>query len=147
MEAFEDRILRSLFRVTLKEDERQDIHGHKLIYLPGVRSELEDQGAEPRLSVSILDQALLEAASVAGQSRPLSYLLPCWKRVKRFQKSYRRGTGDDPKFNVILEARRLCISYSVFAITMPEMFGLATLYFRVTLEYCISKALLVLTYP
>ena len=110
--------------MTLKEDERHDIHGHRLTYLPGVRSELEDQGAEPSMSVAILDQAILEAASAVGHSRPLTYLLPCWKRVKRFQRGYRRGANDDSKYNIILEARRLCISYSVFAITMPEMFGL-----------------------
>jgi ubiquitin conjugation factor E4 B len=93
-----------------------------LIYLPGLRSELEDQAREPRIDTTVLDQALLEAASNT-QQKPLDYLLPCWGRISRLHKGFRRAREDDPKFAVICEARRLCMSYCIFAITMPEMFG------------------------
>lgn len=124
IEVFEDRTLSAVFKITLKDDRQQDVHGHKLIYLPGVRGELEEQGRELRVDSSLLDQALLEAASNVHRQHPLDYLLPCWKRVQRLYKGFRKVRDDDPKFNVICEARRLCISYCVFAITMPEMFGL-----------------------
>lgn len=126
LEAFEDRTLSAVFRITLRQDRQKDIHGHKLFYLPGVRSELEEQGRELRMDISLLDQALLEAASNADGQRPLDYLLPCWKRVQRLYKGFRKAKEDDPKFNVISEARRLCMSYCIFAITMPEMFGCVT---------------------
>ncbi|EYE97942.1 ubiquitin-ubiquitin ligase UFD2 [Aspergillus ruber CBS 135680] len=121
IEAFEDRTLSAVFKLSLREDRQKDIHGQRLYYLPGLRSELEDQGREPRIDSAVLDQALLEAATNA--KRPLDYLLPCWKRICRLHKGFRRPRDDDAKFNAICEARRLCISYCMFAITMPEMFG------------------------
>ncbi|ODM15227.1 hypothetical protein SI65_09466 [Aspergillus cristatus] len=121
IEAFEDRTLSAVFKLSLREDRQKDIHGQRLYYLPGLRSELEEQGQEPRIDSAVLDQALLEAAS--NVKRPLDYLLPCWKRICRLHKGFRRPRDDDAKFNAISEARRLCISYCMFAITMPEMFG------------------------
>ncbi|KAL1999265.1 hypothetical protein VTN02DRAFT_4809 [Thermoascus thermophilus] len=124
IEAFEDRTLSAIFRLSLREDRQQDIHGHKLIYLPGLRSELEEQGRDLRLEVGVLDQALLEAASSVPNRKPLDYLLPCWKRVSRLYKGFRKTQDDEPKYNIVREARRLCMSYCIFAFTMPEMFGL-----------------------
>jgi ubiquitin conjugation factor E4 B len=123
VETFEDRTLRALFKTSLTEGQQQDIHGQPLIYLPGVRRELEEQGQELRMEVGILEQALLEAASSADRLGPLNYLLPCWKRIRRLYKGFRRSHENDPKFNIVQEARRLCISYCMFAISMPEMFG------------------------
>jgi ubiquitin conjugation factor E4 B len=122
-EAFEDRTLSAIFRITLEEDQRLDAQGQKLIYLPGVRQELEDLEQPVRLSVGILDQAILEAASNAENQKPLTYLLPCWKRVSKLYKGFRKPIPGEPKYAVIKEARRLCISYCIFAATMPEMFG------------------------
>jgi len=123
IEAFEDRTLSAVFRISLSEDRQQDVHGHKLIYLPGLRGELEEQGRDLRIDVGVLDQALLEAASSVSNRKPLDYLLPCWKRVSRLYKGFRKSQDDDPKFNIVREARRLCMSYCIFAFTMPEMFG------------------------
>jgi ubiquitin conjugation factor E4 B len=123
VEAFEDRTLRALFKISLREDQQQDVHGQRLIYLPSVRNDLEEQRRELRLEIGSLDQALLEAALNSGCRTPLGYLLPCWKRIQRLYKGFRKSQDNDPKFNVIREARRLCISYCIFAITMPEMFG------------------------
>ncbi|EFW20031.1 hypothetical protein D8B26_003499 [Coccidioides posadasii str. Silveira] len=126
LEAFEDRTLSALFKITLNESQQQDIHGQKLLYLPGVVSDLEEQRQPLRLNVGILDQALLEAGSNAERQKPLEYLLPCWKRVTRLYKGFKRTKPDDPKYDVVKEARRLCLSYCIFAATMPEMFGIDT---------------------
>ncbi|KAJ5608200.1 hypothetical protein N7537_004819 [Penicillium hordei] len=122
IEAFEDRTLSAVFRVTLKEEGQRDIHGNRT-YLPGLRSELQGEGQDLRIQVAVLDQALLEAASKAERLRPLDYLLPCWKRITKLYKGLRRTGDNDPKYQVLCEARRLCMSYCIFAITMPEMFG------------------------
>lgn len=123
LEAFEDRTLSATFRNTLDEGKQRDINGHRLVYLPGLRQELEEQGEPIRLSIGVLDQALLEAASNAKEGRPLEYLLPCWKRVNRLYKGFKKANPADPKYDVVKEARRLCLSYCIFAATMPEMFG------------------------
>ncbi|KAJ6171979.1 hypothetical protein N7470_001046 [Penicillium chermesinum] len=123
IEAFEDRTLSAVFRFTLKEDAQQDHHGRR-IFLPGLRNELQDEGKDLRIETALLDQALLEAASKAENGKPLDYLLPCWKRITKLHKSFRKASDSDPKFKVLSEARRLCMSYCIFGITMPEMFGL-----------------------
>lgn len=122
IEAFEDRTLGAVFRLTLQEHAQRDTHGQR-IFLPGLRGELQNEGKELRIQTATLDQALLEAASKVEQQHPLDYLLPCWKRIAKVHKSFRRAADDDPKFQVLCEARRLCMSYCIFAITMPEMFG------------------------
>ncbi|KAL4927160.1 ubiquitin-ubiquitin ligase UFD2 [Aspergillus undulatus] len=124
LEAFADRTLSAVFKVTLDESRTKDNHGARLTFLSGVRSELVDQNRSLRIDTSVLDQALLEAASAQTDGKPLDYLLPCWKRVTRLHKGFRKARADDPKFEVICEARRLCMSYAVFALTMPEMFGI-----------------------
>lgn len=120
LEIWEDRALGNIFRITLNEAQHQDGHGHSLRFLPGVRAELEEQGENVRLSLPVLEQAILEAASKPNGAPPLDYLLACWKRVTR---QFRGMRSDDPKHTVVKEARRLCMSYCIFAITMPEMFG------------------------
>ncbi|KUL83869.1 hypothetical protein ZTR_06560 [Talaromyces verruculosus] len=123
LETFEDRTLRALFSITLDENQQKNIYGQKLTFLPGVLSELKDEGSEIKISTGVLDQAILEAASNTGRDTPLDYLLPCWKRVRRLIKGFRKSSDNDPRFAVVSEAKRLCISYAVFAVTMPEMFG------------------------
>jgi ubiquitin conjugation factor E4 B len=120
IETFEDRTLGAVFRLTLKEEGQ-----YQRVYLPGLRSELQDESKELRIETAMLDQALLEAASKAEAQRPLNYLLPCWKRITKLQKQFKRTRDDDPKFQVLCEAKRLCMSYCIFAMTMPEMFGYA----------------------
>jgi len=122
IESFEDRILGAVFRLALKQGAQSDVHGQR-IFLPGLQSELQSEGKELLIQTATLDQALLEAASNVKQQHPLDYLLPCWKRITKLHKGFRRAGEDDPKFQVLCEARRLCMSYCIFAITMPEMFG------------------------
>ena len=124
MEQWEDRTLGNLFRITLWEEHRHDAHGNHLQFLGGTRLDLEDSEQPVRLNVAMLDQALLEAASNLKQgTTPLDFLLRCWKRVSRQYKAMRKAGEEGPKFVVVKEARRLCMSYCIFAITMPDMFG------------------------
>ena len=120
---WEDRIIGTIFRLTLNPDAGEDGHGHHLEYVKGVREDLEEQHEPVRLSTGVLDQALLEAASKIGNNTPLDYLLECWKRVSRQFRAFRGEKVLDPKYDIIREARRLCMSYCIFAVTMPDMFG------------------------
>lgn len=118
---WEDKTLKAIFRLSLDPNHLQDSHGHRLHYMDGLRQELDEQGTAIQMTTGNLDQALLEVASNLGKTTPLEYLLGCWKRVSR---QFRGLKPEDPRFNVVTEARRLCMSYCIFAITMPDMFGL-----------------------
>lgn len=123
-EHWEDRILGNFFRFSLDQDHRLDTHGNPVHFLKGTREELEETNQPIRLTTALLDQTILEAASnLKAKTTPLDYLLGCWKRVNRQYKALRKAGDQDPKFTVIKEARRLCMSYCIFAVTMPDMFG------------------------
>lgn len=125
-EDWEDRTLSAIFRVTLKEDRPTDAQGNRLQYLPGLKSDLEDGAGDAplRLSVGTLDSAILEAATNLQNTKPLEYLLGCWKRVIRLGRSTRSATTEAWKLDIVKEARRLCMSYCLFAVNEPEMFGM-----------------------
>ena len=124
LEQLEDRILSNIFRITLDSSNKHDTHGHNLQYLESSCKELEEQGDPINLSTGVLDQVILEAASnLSPRVTPLDYLLPCWKRVSKQYKALRKAGEEDPKLKVVKEARRLCMSYCIFAVTMPDMFG------------------------
>ena len=125
LELWEDRTLASIFRVTLDPQLESDARAHPLHVLPGTRVELEEQGSRLRLNRSVLDQAILEAASNQKDMKPLAYLLGCWKRVMKAFRGLRSPSRDDPKYAILHEAKRLCMSYCIFAATLPEMFGYA----------------------
>lgn len=122
IEDYADRALGTIFRVTVDANRTTDHYGHKLIFLPNVSQELADEGAPLRLDAGRLEQIIMEAATEFQQDRPLfDYLLPCWKRVVKMLKVLR---GPAPQKEALLkEARRLCFSNCVFALTMPELFG------------------------
>ncbi|KAL8666128.1 MAG: hypothetical protein Q9202_001635 [Teloschistes flavicans] len=123
LEEWEDKVLRNVFRVTLDPSARSDGHGHHVSFVEGVRTDLEDQGQPLRLGLAMLDQAILEASSNMRKINPLEYLLACWKRVTRQFKHEKSSKGEERRLDVLKEARRLCMSYCIFAITLPEMFG------------------------
>ena len=123
LEIWENKTLSNIFRITLDPQETRDSHGHQLRYVAGVRADLEEQDTDITLNLTALDQAILEASSDLKESSPLDYLLECWKRVSRLYKTFRGVSLDDPKYQILKEARRLCISYCLFAVTMPDMFG------------------------
>jgi ubiquitin conjugation factor E4 B len=117
-----DRVLSDVFLITLDESRTVDSRGTKLAYLPELRAELEQSGEPVKLTTSSLDAALIEAAKhVPAEKALLDYLLPCWKRVMR---TIRAGRRPSPaKEAVLLEAKRLCMSNCIFALTMPDYFG------------------------
>lgn len=121
LEAWEDRNISGIFRITLDQSRTHDTHGHKLYFAAGAKSDLEDEGRPLRLTTDMLDSVILESASSHVHGTALEYLLSCWKRVSKLSKSIANKT--DPKFEIAKEARRLCFSYCIFAATMPDMFG------------------------
>jgi ubiquitin conjugation factor E4 B len=122
LEDFSDKTLSHIFRVTVDPQKREDVHGHRLLFLPGLHAELEESGQGLRLSADVLDLAIQEAARAWPQDKPLfGYLLPCWKRVMRTIKTLR--DKDPEKDAVLKEAKRLCMSNCIFSLTIPEYFG------------------------
>ncbi|KAL8802696.1 MAG: hypothetical protein Q9182_003654 [Xanthomendoza sp. 2 TL-2023] len=126
LQEWEDKVLRTIFRLTLDQSVRSDGHGHHLNFVKSVRADLEEQRQPILLGITVLDQAILEAASNISKVTPLDYLLACWKRVVRQFKHQKGNRAEENKLEVLKEARRLCMSYCIFAITMPEMFGRET---------------------
>ncbi|KFY81594.1 hypothetical protein V500_11274 [Pseudogymnoascus sp. VKM F-4518 (FW-2643)] len=119
---FENRALSTIFRITLDGENKIDSSGHKLTFLPDVRQELEDNGEHVGLSVAGLDSILMEVCSKIPHNKPiLEYLLPCWKRIMRSNRSL-RGPAQQ-KDAILREAKRLCMSSCIFALTMPELYG------------------------
>ncbi|ESZ97080.1 hypothetical protein SBOR_2510 [Sclerotinia borealis F-4128] len=121
LEAYEDRILSHIFRITLDPHQRTDASNHRLIFLPELRKELEEENAEIRMSAGKLDGALMEACSSIPHSKPVfDYLLPCWKRIIKASKGLRGYAGQ--KDTILKEAKRLCMSNCIFAAEMPDIF-------------------------
>ncbi|KAI1084660.1 ubiquitin conjugation factor E4 [Whalleya microplaca] len=122
LEDWSDRVLGDIFRVTLDESRTVDSRGVKLTYLPELRSELEQSDEPIKLTASSIDSAILEAARYLPTNKALlDYLLPCWKRVMKATRPSRRPPPE--KEEVVNEAKRLCMSNCIFALTMPEYFG------------------------
>jgi ubiquitin conjugation factor E4 B len=123
LENWQDKMLRQVFRVTLKPEEVRDVHGHHLIHLASTRDDLEEQSAPLQLNVEVVEAAITEAASKAPGGKPFKYLLASFKRVSRAIRQTKYTGAEDQRHSILAETRRLCMSYCVFAITMPEMFG------------------------
>ena len=123
LESWQDKILRQVFRVTLNPEETRDLHGHSLIYLASTRDDLAEQSAPLQLNIDVVEAAIAEAASQAPGGKTFKYLLACFKRVSRTTRQTKYSSPEDPKHSILAETRRLCMSYCIFAITMPEMFG------------------------
>lgn len=124
LDAWEDRVLSIIFRLTLDPAIIQDSGGNRLHLVAGVRSDLEEQHQKIMFTTAVLDQAILEAASgLEEKVTPLDYLLGCWKRVIQQLRNFKGPNVEESKFNILKEAKRLCMSYCCFALTIPEMFG------------------------
>ncbi|KAK3387480.1 ubiquitin elongating factor core-domain-containing protein [Podospora didyma] len=122
IEDYTNRMLENVFRVTVDPSRTADSFGHKLTFLEGLSGELAADLSNLKLSLERVEEAIMEAATAFPLDKPLlDYLLPCWKRVARALKTLR---GPVPqKEEVLKEARRLCFSNCIFAVTMPELFG------------------------
>lgn len=113
----------AIFRITLDPNFKPSDHnGLRRYFLKEVKADLEESNSPLQLTTEVLDPAIIEAASHTGNKKPLSYLLGCWKRVVKLWRDF-RGTKDDAKIAVLKEAKRLCMSYCIFATTLPDMFG------------------------
>ncbi|KAK0634585.1 ubiquitin elongating factor core-domain-containing protein [Bombardia bombarda] len=122
LEDYTDKVLGNVFRVTVDPKHTTDAHGHKLAFLPNLQQELADEGAPQKLSLDRLEEAIMEIATALPHDKPLlDYLLPCWKRVTRLIKALRSHVPR--KGEILREARRLCFSNCIFALTMPELFS------------------------
>lgn len=122
--AWENRVLSTIFRLTLDPATIQDSCGNRLHFVAGVRSDLKEQHQRIMLATAVLDQAILEAASgLEEKVTPLDYLLRCWKRVMQQLRNFKGPNLEESKLSILKEAKRLCMSYCCFAVTMPEMFG------------------------
>lgn len=115
------------FRISLEETVARDQNGRPPYFLRGLRADLTDEGQPVLLKVDLLDQALTEAGTlaVAAKEDPFNYLLGCWKRVSKVLRGMRSTEPTSPRYVVTKEARRLCMSYCIFACSMPEMFEAA----------------------
>lgn len=123
VEQWEDRILRSVFRLTLDSSQTKDQNGHDLFQLPSLRKELETEGQDPKLRTDLLEQAIMEAGAGLGTTTPHDWLFASWKRVQRIARSIKDRTAENKKWEIISEARRLCFSWCILSLATPEIFG------------------------
>ncbi|KAG6276616.1 hypothetical protein E4U47_008181 [Claviceps purpurea] len=121
-EDFEHRVLSQIFRISADPHEMTDGQGERLIFLPNLNEELNDSGGPLKLSVNTLDQAIIESCGHWEKRYPLiDYLLPCWKRAVKIGNSAKNASPN--KQEVVEEAKRLCMSNCLFALTMPALYG------------------------
>lgn len=117
-----DRVLSSIFRVTLDPERLEDAQGRKLIFLPSAASEVAESGSPARFTEDLLDSAILESATLRPHNTSLlKYFVACWKRITLALAQLKDGPPEKKK--VLDEAKRLCMSYSLFSLTMPDLFG------------------------
>ena len=125
IEQFEDRTLRNAFRLTLDHSQAKDVHGQQLYSVGGLRQELEDDGKPIMLTIETLEQAIMEAGSKSGKTTPLDWLIGSFKRLSSIiNKVLKERSPANKKWVIVQEARRLCMSWCIFAVTTPEVFGL-----------------------
>ncbi|KAL0470341.1 ubiquitin elongating factor core domain-containing protein [Neurospora intermedia] len=121
LEEWTDKLLTSILRVSLDPNQTFDSSGHNLTFLPELSQEIRGEHQEPLLSIDRFQEAVMEAGRVYPPHKPLfEYFLACWKRVTRYR-ILRASTPE--KEEALKEAKRMCFSNCIFAVTMPEMFG------------------------
>lgn len=123
IEQWEDRTLRSVFRISLDPSQTKDIHGQTLHVVPQLREELESEDKPLQLSVDLLEQAIMEAGANLVNLTPHDWLFGCWKRVTRISKAVKDRTSENQKWTIVSEARRLCMSWCILSVTTPDVFG------------------------
>jgi len=75
----------------------------------------------PHLSVSILDNLIL---GICGRNVvPIKHLIGSWRRAMDLQRKTPASRLDAGKIRVLKEAKRMCVNYALYCITMPDMFG------------------------
>ncbi|OAQ79758.1 ubiquitin conjugation factor E4 [Purpureocillium lilacinum] len=116
------RVLTQVFRITVDPHHMISSSGQRLIFVPNLNQELNEAGEPLKLSVNVLDQAIIEACGTLPLDHPLfGYLLPCWKRAV---KAHTMAKNVSPaRLEVLDEAKRLCMSNCLFSLTMPVLYG------------------------
>lgn len=116
------RVLTHIFRITVDPHHLSGSPAERLFFVPALNQELNDAGEPLRLSTANLDQAIIEACGNWPLDKPLmDYLLPCWKRAVKAASTAKNVTG--ARLEVHEEAKRLCMSNSLFSLTMPVIYG------------------------
>jgi hypothetical protein len=87
----------------------------------GVRTVADDY-LVARLSAAVLDQLIL---SICGQKgvAPMDHLIGSWRRAMDIQRKTPASRLDATKIAVLKEARRMCVNYALYCITLLDMFG------------------------
>nr|POE85510.1 ubiquitin conjugation factor e4 [Quercus suber] len=123
LDVWQDRTLRSIFRVTLDPEQLRDVHGHALVFLASTQDDLTESKSPWLINVEVLESAITEAASHVSGKKPFEYLLQCFKRTSRVMRSTKYSGPEDPKSDILKEAKRLCMSYCILSVTVPDLFG------------------------
>lgn len=123
VEQWEDRILRNIFRMTFDPAHVKDQSGHVLHPLPQLREELEADAREPLLRIDLLEQAIMEVGANLGRLPPHTWLFACWRRVNTAARSIKERSPENKKWQILMEARRLCFSWCMLSVTTPEIFN------------------------
>lgn len=119
LEDFSDSVLTDVLRATV---DPAKVSEH-IVFLPELSQGLKDSNDPLKLSLDNIDSAIMEAATAwPRQKSLLSYFLPCWSRAQAQKRSPPRDTNEE-KMHVLSEAKRLCISNGLFAVTVPDLFG------------------------
>ncbi|KAJ9607700.1 Ubiquitin conjugation factor E4 [Cladophialophora chaetospira] len=122
IEQWEDRTIKSVFRLTLDPGQTKDSHGQAVHFLAQLRQELLDDGKPLLLSTDLLEQAIMEAGANLNKLTPHDWLFGCWKRITRLSKSVKDRTSENKRWAITAEARRLCMSWCILSITTPDVF-------------------------
>ncbi|KAJ6439496.1 ubiquitin fusion degradation protein 2 [Purpureocillium lavendulum] len=121
-EDYAHRVLTQVFRITLDPHHMKSSTGQRLIFVPTLNQELNESGEPLKLSVNVLDQAIIEACGTLPMDSPLfGYLLPCWKRAVKAHSMAKNVSA--ARLEVLDEAKRLCMSNCLFSLTMPVLYG------------------------
>lgn len=122
-EDYVNRVITQIFRVTANPHAMVNSAGHKLKLLPDMNEEMNQEGRTSlKFTIEDLDQVIMEAGrNCWPRNTPLiEYMLPCWKRAAKAAQQSKATEG--PRRDVLEEAKRLSLSYCLFAFTLPDLF-------------------------
>ncbi|PHH65787.1 hypothetical protein CDD81_1514 [Ophiocordyceps australis] len=118
------RVLSSIFRFSVDPHHMSSPEGHRLMFLSNLNQDLNNAGDALKLTAGILDQAIIEACSNLPVDKPVfDYLLRCWKRAVAVKAAAPAKTVSQAHQDVQDEAKRLCMSNCLFALTMPALYS------------------------
>lgn len=99
------------------------MNGQTLYPLPQLKEELEAEDKPLLLNTDLLEQAIMEAGANLGRVSPHDWLFGCWKRITRLSKAVKDRSPENKKWNIVSEAKRLCMNWCLLSVTTPDIFG------------------------